>query len=119
MDRKLISQGSGFERDSGYSRAVVDGDTIHVSGTTGFDYTTMTISDGVRPPAVPHMPTWRGPVPCCRARCHPVAMGFQRDDRRSLDMDLHLTAFTIVSHLQEVLSDARHAFPLQPYLVPA
>jgi enamine deaminase RidA (YjgF/YER057c/UK114 family) len=45
--RHLISSGSPFERDIGYSRAVVDGDWIFVSGTTGFDYATMTISDNV------------------------------------------------------------------------
>lgn len=45
--RRLISSGSTFERDIGYSRAVVDGDWIFVSGTTGFDYQTMTISDDV------------------------------------------------------------------------
>ncbi len=45
--RRLISSGSTFERDIGYSRAVVDGDWIFVSGTTGFDYATMTISDDV------------------------------------------------------------------------
>jgi enamine deaminase RidA (YjgF/YER057c/UK114 family) len=45
MTRRLISSGSTFERDIGYSRAVVDGDWIFVSGTTGFDYATMTISD--------------------------------------------------------------------------
>jgi enamine deaminase RidA (YjgF/YER057c/UK114 family) len=44
---QLISSGSPFERDMAYSRAVVDGDWIFVSGTTGFDYTTMTISDDV------------------------------------------------------------------------
>jgi enamine deaminase RidA (YjgF/YER057c/UK114 family) len=44
---QLISSGSTFERDMAYSRAVVDGDWIFVSGTTGFDYTTMTISDDV------------------------------------------------------------------------
>jgi 2-iminobutanoate/2-iminopropanoate deaminase len=47
MARKLVSSGSSFEADIGYSRAVVDGDWIFVSGTTGFDYATMTISDDV------------------------------------------------------------------------
>jgi enamine deaminase RidA (YjgF/YER057c/UK114 family) len=45
MTRRLISSGSTFERDIGYSRAVVDGEWIFVSGTTGYDYQTMTISD--------------------------------------------------------------------------
>jgi enamine deaminase RidA (YjgF/YER057c/UK114 family) len=45
--RKLISSGSTFESLIGYSRAVVDGDWIFVSGTTGFDYSTMTISESV------------------------------------------------------------------------
>ena len=45
--RRLISSGSDFEREIGYSRAVVDGDWVHVSGTTGFDYATMTISGDV------------------------------------------------------------------------
>ncbi|MDN5835875.1 MAG: RidA family protein [Nitrosospira sp.] len=45
MPRQLISSGSTFEREIGYSRAVVDGDWIFVSGTTGFDYSKMTISD--------------------------------------------------------------------------
>jgi enamine deaminase RidA (YjgF/YER057c/UK114 family) len=47
MTRQLISSGSKFEAEIGYSRAVVDGDWIFVSGTTGFDYATMTISDDV------------------------------------------------------------------------
>jgi enamine deaminase RidA (YjgF/YER057c/UK114 family) len=47
MTRKLVSSGSSFEADIGYSRAVVDGDWIFVSGTTGFDYATMTMSDDV------------------------------------------------------------------------
>jgi enamine deaminase RidA (YjgF/YER057c/UK114 family) len=47
MARQLISSGSNFERDIGYSRAVVDGEWVFVSGTTGFDYPTMTISDGL------------------------------------------------------------------------
>ena len=47
MPRKLIGSGSTFERDIGYSRAVVDGDWVFVSGTTGFDYASMTISSDV------------------------------------------------------------------------
>src|SRR4029078_10331298 len=47
MPRRLISSGSSFEREIGYSRAVVDGDWVFVSGTTGFDYAAMTISDDV------------------------------------------------------------------------
>jgi enamine deaminase RidA (YjgF/YER057c/UK114 family) len=45
--RRLISSGSTFERDIGYSRAVVDDDWVFVSGTTGFDYSTMTISESI------------------------------------------------------------------------
>jgi len=45
--RRLISSGSTFEKEIGYSRAVVDGDWIFVSGTTGFDYASMTITDDV------------------------------------------------------------------------
>jgi enamine deaminase RidA (YjgF/YER057c/UK114 family) len=47
MNRTLISSGSTFEAQIGYSRAVVAGDWVFVSGTTGFDYGTMTISDDV------------------------------------------------------------------------
>lgn len=47
MPRQLISSGSTFEREIGYSRAVVDGEWIFVSGTTGFDYTTMAIEEDV------------------------------------------------------------------------
>ena len=47
MARRLISTGSRFEAEVGYSRAVVDGDLVWVSGTTGFDYASMTIADGV------------------------------------------------------------------------
>jgi enamine deaminase RidA (YjgF/YER057c/UK114 family) len=45
--RQLITSGSTFEQQIGYSRAVVDGEWVFVSGTTGFDYATMTISDDV------------------------------------------------------------------------
>jgi enamine deaminase RidA (YjgF/YER057c/UK114 family) len=47
MTRRLISQGSRFEAEIGYSRAVVDGDWVHVAGTTGFDYASMTIAADV------------------------------------------------------------------------
>ena len=47
MSRQLISSGSKFEAEACYSRAVVDGDWVFVSGTTGFDYATMTISADV------------------------------------------------------------------------
>ena len=45
--RKLISTGSPFEKTAGYSRAVVQGDGCFVAGTTGYDYATMTMPDGV------------------------------------------------------------------------
>ena len=45
--RHLISSGSSFETQIGYSRAVVDADWVFVSGTTGFDYSDMSISDDV------------------------------------------------------------------------
>jgi enamine deaminase RidA (YjgF/YER057c/UK114 family) len=47
MTRRLISSGSTFEQEIGYSRAVVDDDWIFVSGTTGFDYQSMAIADGI------------------------------------------------------------------------
>ena len=47
MTRRLISSGSTFEREVGYSRAVVDGDWVFVAGTTGFDYATMRIASDV------------------------------------------------------------------------
>lgn len=45
MIRQLISSGSEYEAKFGYSRAVVEGDWVFVSGTTGFDYGTGEISD--------------------------------------------------------------------------
>jgi enamine deaminase RidA (YjgF/YER057c/UK114 family) len=45
--RRLIASGSSFEALAGYSRAVVDGRDVHVSGTTGFDYATMAIAEDV------------------------------------------------------------------------
>jgi enamine deaminase RidA (YjgF/YER057c/UK114 family) len=46
-ERRSIVSGSTYEERIGYARAVVDGDWVHVSGTTGFDYATMTIADDV------------------------------------------------------------------------
>jgi enamine deaminase RidA (YjgF/YER057c/UK114 family) len=47
MTRRLISSGSTFESEIGYSRAVVVDDWVFVSGTTGFDYASMTIAEGI------------------------------------------------------------------------
>jgi len=47
VTRRHISSGSSFESEIGYARAVVDGEWVFVSGTTGFDYETMVISDDV------------------------------------------------------------------------
>jgi len=47
MKRQLISSGSTFEEEIGYSRAVVVGDWVFVSGTTGFDYSRMSIAEGI------------------------------------------------------------------------
>jgi enamine deaminase RidA (YjgF/YER057c/UK114 family) len=46
-ERRAVLSGSTFEEQIGYARAVVDGDRVYVSGTTGFDYATMTISADV------------------------------------------------------------------------
>ncbi|HLW90086.1 MAG TPA: RidA family protein [Roseiarcus sp.] len=47
MPRRLISSGSPFEKDFGYSRAVIDGEFIFISGTTGYDYATMILPEDV------------------------------------------------------------------------
>jgi enamine deaminase RidA (YjgF/YER057c/UK114 family) len=47
VTRRLITTGSPFERRFGYARAVVDGDLVFVSGTTGYDYATMTMPEDV------------------------------------------------------------------------
>ena len=66
MTRQLISSGSQFEHDIGYWRAVVDGEWIFVSGTTGFNYDTMTISDARFPDCWPVLRQYFGAV-------HPAA----------------------------------------------
>ena len=57
MTRRLISTGSPFERQAGYSRAVVDGDWCFVAGTTGYDYSTMTMPADVATQAANAMAT--------------------------------------------------------------
>ncbi|HSV25567.1 MAG TPA: RidA family protein [Xanthobacteraceae bacterium] len=47
MTRRLLSTGSSFEHQGGYSRAVVDGNFCFVAGTTGYDYATMKMPSGV------------------------------------------------------------------------
>lgn len=42
-----VSTGSPFEASFGYSRAVRHGDTVYVSGTTGYDYANMTMPEDV------------------------------------------------------------------------
>jgi hypothetical protein len=63
MPRRLMSSGSRFEAEVGYSRAVVDDDWIFVSGTTGFDNATMTIPDDV---VIPRWQTLCGSTISCR-----------------------------------------------------
>lgn len=60
MTRKLISSGSPFEQKMGYSRAVVQGDWCFVSGTTGYDYATMTMPDDIADQARNCFATIRG-----------------------------------------------------------
>lgn len=47
MTRRLLSSGSPFEQQAGYSRAVIDDEWVFVSGTTGYDYASMSMPDGV------------------------------------------------------------------------
>lgn len=46
-ERRTVLSGSTFEEQIGYARAVVAGDHVYISGTTGFDYATMTIAEDV------------------------------------------------------------------------
>ena len=72
MARKLISSGSRFEAEVGYSRAVVDGEWVFVSGTTGFDYAAMTIADDV--------------VAQCRQAMRNIASALQQADASFADV---------------------------------
>lgn len=72
-ERRLISSHSAFEAVAGYSRAVVDGDDIFVSGTTGYDYTIMELPEicSRRPMAASATspPCWRRPAPASMTWC--------------------------------------------------
>lgn len=57
--RRLISTGSSFEAEAGYSRAVVQGDWCFVAGITGYDYETMTLPDGIAAQAGASLATLR------------------------------------------------------------
>ncbi|MDP3339179.1 RidA family protein [Frigidibacter sp.] len=57
---KRISSGSPFEATMGYSRAVVKGGWCFVSGTTGYDYATMTMPEDVAQQAQNCFATIRG-----------------------------------------------------------
>ena len=46
IDRKRISSGSNFEDQFAYSRAIIQGEWCFVSGTTGYDYESMSMPDG-------------------------------------------------------------------------
>jgi enamine deaminase RidA (YjgF/YER057c/UK114 family) len=46
VTRQFISTGSEWERLAGYSRAVVDGNEVFVSGTVGFDRATGRLPEG-------------------------------------------------------------------------
>jgi enamine deaminase RidA (YjgF/YER057c/UK114 family) len=59
-ERTLISSGSPFEKTAGYSRAVVDGDFVHVAGTTGYDYSTMQMPEDVGVQVVNALETIKG-----------------------------------------------------------
>ncbi len=96
MSRKQISSGSTFEKAIGYSRALVDGRWVFVSGTTGFDYNTMTISDDVVVQA-----------DCC----------FQNIQRALADAKCRLTDVVRVTYIVPDRDDFPRTWPvLQRYL---
>lgn len=66
--RRLIASGSTFEDQIGYSRAVVEGEWIFVSGTTGFDYATMRIADGIVEQTEQCLKKQGSPIRACASR---------------------------------------------------
>lgn len=47
LERQLIFDDTTFEDEIGYSRAVITGPWVHIAGTTGLDYTTLELKEGV------------------------------------------------------------------------
>ena len=73
MTRRLISTGSPFEKIAGYSRAVVQGDWCFVSGTTGYDYATMTMPETIN--AAPNTMMNEISIPRLQSRNRPPRPG--------------------------------------------
>lgn len=99
---RLISSGSPFEKTMGYSRAVVKGDWCFVAGTTGYDYTTMTMPDDVAEQARNCFATIRGAL---------AEAGFALEDVVRVQYTVTDTAFIdpIVPVLGENFGDIRPA----------
>ena len=70
--RRLISSGSTFEAEIGYSRAVVDGEWVFVSGTTGFDYQCMTVAPDVEGQVIQALRNIEAALAQCDARLSDV-----------------------------------------------
>ena len=101
MPRRHLSTGSRFEREIGYSRAVVQGDWCFLSGVTGYDYATMTLADGIAAQAETCFATVAGVLD---------EAGFAMDD--IVRVTHYVADRTLVPDLIPVLS--RHLGPIRP-----
>ncbi|AJE44931.1 RidA family protein [Celeribacter indicus] len=101
-ERKLISSGSDFEKVMGYSRAVVQGDWCFVSGTTGYDYATMTMPESIADQARNAFKTISGVL---------EGTGFSLSDAVRVQYTITDTALVdeVVPALGEYLADIRPA----------
>lgn len=102
MTRRLISSGSPFEAKMGYSRAVVKGDWCFVSGTTGYDYATMSMPEDPAEQARNCFKTIAGVL---------AEAGFAMGDivRVQYTLPDHADAEAVVPVLGEVLAEVRPA----------
>lgn len=96
---RRISSGSPFEASFGYSRAVVKGLWCFVSGTTGYDYATMTMPDSAADQARNAFATIFATL---------AEAGFQPSDIVRVQYTLTDTAFLdeVVPVLGEAMKDA-------------